>query len=173
MKQIVYVLIVISLLVSLVGIAGCGGGGEQNPPSGKEEYLQISPIELANKVFDENLTDLQREELWKEYKGKRVRWINELENVESTSESIVATFLTEYTSGFSSSSKVNYMGCYYIVVNFDKAQQSSIEKLFKGDLVTYTGELDTFILYGKGAYHYGFTLKDGTIVSSSSHTNKY
>jgi hypothetical protein len=93
---------------------------------GSEEYLDISACELVNKLFDNNLTELQREELWKSYEGGSVRWIGKVEDIKQLQEGIRATF----SPG--------------IEAVFDKSQMATLLALKKGELCVYSGKLDSF-----------------------------
>ena len=93
---------------------------------GKAEYLDVSACELLDKVFDRSLTELQREQLWNAYKGKSVRWIGELEDVESLRSGIRAAF----SPG--------------IEVVFDESQMATLSALEKGELCMYSGTLESF-----------------------------
>lgn len=120
--------------------------GSPVPPSPKREYLGLSIDEVVQKLFDKSLTGLQREELWKSYKGKRVRWISELEDVSSTKDGAVATFADR------------------IRVSFDTTETPALLQLKKGDMVIYTGALDSFS-YDQYGLASSFQLKSGSIVS--------
>lgn len=50
-----------SVIVSTDGISEY----DKRTAIGSEEYLGVSACELINRLFDNNLTELQREELWR------------------------------------------------------------------------------------------------------------
>lgn len=95
-------------------------------PVPKEEYLELSAYEATKKLSDTSLTQLQREELWRSYEGKQVRWISQLQDVEPLQEETIVTFSPS------------------VQVIFDKNQRSLLLSLAKGDLVIYSGKLDSY-----------------------------
>jgi hypothetical protein len=112
------------------------------------EFVAVSAYDLANKLFDPELTSLQRKDVWDDYAGKRVKWTNELKYV-STEEGLVAYFANPLDWARTE-----------VVAVFDESQRSSLLNLNlkEGDLVTYTGVLARF----GGAE---ISLTDCTIVS--------
>jgi len=107
-----------------------------NVPSGSVaeiEYTAISACDLAEELFAPELTDLQREKLWEDYKGKRVEWTNELKYVSSEREGPVAYFANPLEWARTQ-----------VVAVFDESQGSSLVELEEDDMVTYTGVLDSF-----------------------------
>jgi len=97
------------------------------------EYVAASAYDFGKELFDPELTSLQREDLWRNYEGKRVEWTNELEYVSAERQGLVAYF-------------VNPLDCARteIAAVFDENQRSSLLELKEGDLVTYTGVLARF-----------------------------
>jgi len=98
------------------------------------EYLAVSAYDFANELFAPELTSLQREDLWEDYKGKRVEWTNELKYVSSEREGPVAYFINPLDWARTEVKAV-----------FHESQKSpSLLELNEGDLVVYTGVLDSF-----------------------------
>lgn len=141
MKQIVYALLSISLLVGLTGIAGCTGlptvfpSGEGETPGAREpegKLLQLYPGELANQLRNEGLTELQRKNIWNKYKGKRVKWVGQVMDVKTWNDSPVVTFLNRASV--------------HVVLICGKKQEENLVSLSKNDLAIYSGILEA---YGK------------------------
>ena len=97
------------------------------------EYVALSAYDFAEELFDPELTSLQRDDLWEDYVGKRVQWTNELKDVSSKEEGLVAHFVNPLDWARTE-----------VVAVFDKSQEWSPQNLTEGDLVTYTGVLDSF-----------------------------
>ena len=98
------------------------------------EYLAVSAYDFAKELFAPELTSLQREDLWEDYKGKRVEWANELKYVSSEREGPVAYFINPLDWARTGVKAV-----------FHESQKSpSLLELNEGDLVVYTGVLDSF-----------------------------
>jgi len=97
------------------------------------EYVAVSAYDFAKELFDPELTSLQRDNLWKDYQGKRVEWTNELKYVSTTKEGLIAYFLNPLDWARTE-----------VVAFFDESQISSLLQLKEGDLVTYTGVLASF-----------------------------
>ena len=57
------------------------------------EYVGASAYGFAIKLFDPELTSLQRKDLWEDYGGKQVEWTNELKSVSTEGGELVAYFL--------------------------------------------------------------------------------
>jgi hypothetical protein len=105
-------------------------------PSGgvaEVEYVTASAYDFAKDLFAPELTGLQRQDLWKDYEGKRVEWTNELKYVSTEEEGLVAYFLNPLDWARTE-----------VVAVFDESQMSSLLQLKEGDLVTYTGVLASF-----------------------------
>ena len=97
------------------------------------EYVAVSAYDFAKELFDPELTSLQRENLWKDYEGKLVKWTNELKHVASERERLVAYFLNPLDWARTE-----------VVAVFDESQRSSLLELNEGDLVIYSGVLASF-----------------------------
>jgi hypothetical protein len=94
------------------------------------DYAGISAHDLGEKLFAPRLTDLQRDDLWKDYGGKRVQWTSELEYVSTEAGELTAYFLNPLDVARTE-----------VVAVFDESQRLSWLGLSEGDLVTYTGVL--------------------------------
>jgi len=97
------------------------------------EYVAVSAYDFAQELFDPELTDLQRKDLWKNYEGKQAEWTNELKYVSTKKEGLIAYFLNPLDWARTE-----------VVAFFDESQMSSLLQLKEGDLVTYTGVLASF-----------------------------
>jgi hypothetical protein len=105
-------------------------------PSGgvaEVKYVAVSAYNFSNQFFDPELTGLQRDELWKDYVGKRVQWTSELKYVSTGNGGLVAYFLSPLDWG--------QIG---VKAAFKESQRSSLLDLKEGALVTYTGVLASF-----------------------------
>jgi len=111
------------------------------------EYVAVSACDFAKELFDPELTSLQRDDFWKDYAGKQVQWTNELKYVSPEEEGIVAYFLNPLDWARTE-----------VVAFFDESQMLSLLELKEGDLVIYTGVLDSF-------EHAEISLTDCTVVS--------
>lgn len=117
-------------------------------PVPKEEYLELFPYELLEKIEAPGLTSLQREEMWKQFKGKRVRWTGEFIGIEPGKGSLVAKFQIG-TDAWGVTT----------LVRLDKRYEGIAAKLSKGDLVVYTGTLNTCVEWAT------FCLDNGELVA--------
>jgi len=108
------------------------------PP--RERYIEVSSFDLIHKLIDPQLTELQRQDLWEQHQGKRVRWINEVEGVEQRGEDIVVVFVSP--KGFSIEDYE--FEHFQIEATFDRGQRPKLLELKEGDLVIYSGILDSF-----------------------------
>jgi len=113
------------------------------------DYIAFSAYDFAGRLFAPELTSLQRRDFWKDYEAKQVKWTNELKYVSSEKEGPVACFVNPLDWARTE-----------VVAVFDESQRSSLLELNEGDLVTYTGVLDSF-----GGTE--ISLMDCTIVSLS------
>jgi hypothetical protein len=97
------------------------------------EYIGVSAHDFAKELFDPQLTSLQREDLWKDYQGKKVQWTSELKYVSTEQEGPTAYFVNPLDWARTE-----------VVAVFDESQRSSLLELNGGDLVIYTGVLASF-----------------------------
>jgi hypothetical protein len=97
------------------------------------EYAAVSCYDLGIELFDPQLTDLQRQDLWKDYGGKQVEWTGELAYVSEKREGLAVCFLNPLDFARTE-----------VVAVFDENQRLSLLELSEGDLVTYTGVLAGF-----------------------------
>ena len=119
-------------------------------PSGhvaEVDYIAVSAYDLGSKLFTPQLTSLQREDLWKDYQGKRVQWTSELKYVSTEQEGLTAYFVNPLDWARTE-----------VMAVFDENERASLLDLSQGDLVTYSG-----ILTGFGAAE--MELADCTVVS--------
>jgi outer membrane protein assembly factor BamB len=97
------------------------------------DYIAFSAYGFAEKLFDPELTSLQRRDFWKDYEAKQVKWTNELEYVSSKEEGAVAYFVNPLDWDRTE-----------VVAVLDESQSFNLSELNEGDLVTYTGVLASF-----------------------------
>jgi predicted nucleic acid-binding Zn ribbon protein len=97
------------------------------------EYVAVSAYDLGKKLFAPQLTSLQRQDLWKDYQGKKVQWTSELKYVSTEQEGATAYFVNPLDWARTE-----------VVAVFDGSQRSSLLELSAGDLVSYTGVLASF-----------------------------
>jgi len=97
------------------------------------EFVAVSAYDFGKKLFDPELTSLQRDDLWEDYAGKQVKWTNELKYVSPEEEGLAAHFLNPLDWARTE-----------VVAFFDESQSLSLLELNEWDLVTYTGVLDSF-----------------------------
>jgi predicted nucleic acid-binding Zn ribbon protein len=97
------------------------------------EYSGVTAHDLGKQLLNPQLTDLQRQDFWKDYGGKRVEWTGELEYVSADWEGLAAYFLNPLDFARTD-----------VLAVFDESQRSSLSELSEGDLVTYTGVLADF-----------------------------
>lgn len=75
----------IPLLVLLFVILGCGGQNSSSTTNSASAGAEISTITWAdyNKIYgsDAKTTDMQKEQSWKDFQGKRVAWSGEVAEV--------------------------------------------------------------------------------------------
>ena len=97
------------------------------------EYVVVSAYDLGKELFAPQLTSLQREDLWKDYQGKKVQWTSELKYVSTEQEGPTAYFVNPLDWARTE-----------VVAVFDESQRSSLLELNGGDLVIYAGVLASF-----------------------------
>jgi len=150
------------------------------------EPIDMSPEELVETIYGNDLTSLQREELWKGYVGKRVRWTSTLTDVWSTDdypgfgmsmsgvawarslkEPIIAAFESGYV--YDTTPYGSTRTHVYIHVAFNDESKPSLLSLPRGSVVTYEGTISYEIYMSGGpslaaSLGAGIRLVDGTIV---------
>jgi predicted nucleic acid-binding Zn ribbon protein len=97
------------------------------------EYSAVTAHDLGTELLNPQLTDLQRQDLWKDYGGKRVEWTGELESVSTDWEGLAAHFLNPLDFARTD-----------VLAVFEESQRENLLELSEGDLVTYTGVLADF-----------------------------
>jgi hypothetical protein len=119
-------------------------------PESPTEYEAISAYDLAERLFDPELTELQRQDLWEQYQGKNVKWISEVRKIEPIADDVKVEF---------------FCGVVWYDVKikaiFDGTQKPNLLKLEAGDLIVYKGILDSFRKSGE----LEINLRDCTFVS--------
>jgi hypothetical protein len=121
-----------------------------NVPSGgvaELDYVADSAYGFAEEFFAPELTRLQRDNLWEDYRGKQVQWTSELKYVSSEKEGLVAYFINPLDWARTE-----------VVAVFDESQRLGLQGISDGDMVTYTG-----VLAGFGVTE--ISLADCTVVS--------
>ena len=97
------------------------------------EYVTVSAYDFGKKLLAPQLTRLQRDDLWKDYQGKKVQWTSELEYVSGEREGPTAHFINPLDWARTE-----------VVAVFDESQRSTLLELSGGDLVVYSGVLTSF-----------------------------
>ena len=131
-KKLVGIIIACVIVISVVIVVTT-----QLPkvPSGSVaelDYVAVSAYDFAKELFAPELTGLQREDFWKDYEGKQVKWTNELKYV-SEEEGLIAYFINPLDWARTE-----------VMAVFDESQRSRLLELNEGDLVMYTGVLASF-----------------------------
>ncbi len=81
---------------------------------------------------DSDLTELQKDELWKTYKGKYVRWTGEVSYIDESMGGISVGF--RHKPGTLT---------YDVLARFPMSEKGQLLRLKEGEIVKYTGRLDT------------------------------
>ncbi len=110
------------------------GPSQIAPPPARESLSQS--FEEVDDIFgaDSKLTDLQKDELWKDYEGKYVTWTGEL------------TYLKEGLGGGGISAGFRHKPgtlTYDVLVSFPNTLRGKLLNYTEGQVLTYTGKLDT------------------------------
>lgn len=132
------------VVLTMLFYVGCDETPKQEPPISDIDWRLINAI--YNLKYKK--TDLQKDERWKEFKGRKVKWTGE---VTSVGDSVFG--------GLQLQVKMNAdTWTSDLLIELKASQRSRATRLNKGDLVTFTGILDSWgsIL--------PITLKDGEIV---------
>lgn len=134
----------VAIALALLLSGACDNTPKPDPPISDIDWSLINAI--YNLKYKK--TDLQKDERWKEFKGRKVKWTGE---VTSVGESMFG--------GLELQVKMNPdTWTSDLLIDLKDSQRSRATRLNKGDLVTFTGILDSWgsIL--------PITLKDGEIV---------
>ena len=132
-KKLVGIIVACVIVISAVIVIATHLLKEPSGGVAEIEYVAVSAYDFAKELFDPELTSLQRENLWKDYEGKLVKWTNELKHVASERERLVAYFLNPLDWARTE-----------VVAVFNESQRSSLLELNEGDLVIYSGVLASF-----------------------------
>lgn len=123
------ILIFVLLLMVLVS-SGCVEETEKTTPT--TEDLGISYFEF-DRIFgvDSRLTDIQKNEEWKKYEGKIVKWKGRVVDInEGMFGGYTVTFKHKPTTL-----------TFDVMVDFDDSMKDKLITIQIGDYVTYTGKL--------------------------------
>jgi hypothetical protein len=132
-KKLVGIIIACVIVVSIVIVVTTQLLKVPSGSVAELEYVALSAHDFAEKLFAPELTSLQRDDIWRDYEGKRVEWTNELKYVSTKKEGPVAYFLNPLDLDRTE-----------VVAVFDGSERSSLLNLKEGTLVTYTGVLAGF-----------------------------
>jgi hypothetical protein len=126
---VVYRLPQIVITLSVLLYATCDQAPKTEPPISDIDWALINAI--YNAKYEK--TDLQKDERWKEFKGKKVKWTGD---VVSAEESMFGTLELRV--------KMNpdTFGTFDLLIKLKDSQRSRAARLNKGDSVTFTGILD-------------------------------
>lgn len=140
--RVLTVLVLVAIVTALVG--GCAEPSPPLPPSEQptvppEEkppkeapYLNVSPFEVAAKIFDERLVEEQREEIWNtQYKGKRVKWFAQYDP-------------ESYYYGRRDCSTIGEREQVDLEISWQKPREEVEELLKEGEVFLFTGVLDSY-----------------------------
>lgn len=134
----------LAVVLALLFCGACDNAPKQEPPISDIDWRLINAI--YNLKYRK--TDLQKDERWKEFKGRKVKWTGEVTSVgESTFGGLELQVKMNPDTWTSD-----------LLIELKASQRSRATHLNKGDSVTFTGILDSWgsIL--------PITLKDGEII---------
>ncbi|MGH9818607.1 MAG: hypothetical protein ACRD43_00455 [Pyrinomonadaceae bacterium] len=142
----------IPLLVLLFVILGCGGQNSSSTSNSAPASNEISSITWADydKIYgsDAKTTDMQKEQSWKDFQGKRVAWSGEVAEVSN------GTF-----GGLEVSVKMDKATLVSdISLELKKEYEDAASKLTKGSKIKFAGTLKSY-----GGAFLPATLTDGEI----------
>ncbi len=140
------------LLVLLLVILGCGGQNSSSTSNSAPATQEISSITWASydKIYgsDAKTTDMQKEQSWKDFQGKRVAWSGEVAEVSN------GTF-----GGLQVSIKMNKTTFVSdISLELKKEFHDAASKLTKGSKISFVGTLKSY-----GGAILPATLSDGEL----------
>ncbi|MEN3371061.1 MAG: hypothetical protein V7609_3204 [Verrucomicrobiota bacterium] len=120
----------LAVVLALLLWGACDSTPKQEPP--------ISDIDwrLINAIYNVKYrkTDLQKEERWKEFKGRKVKWTGEVTSVGDSMFGGLELQVKMNPDTWTSD----------LLIELKASQRSRATRLNKGDLVTFTGILDSW-----------------------------
>lgn len=138
--KFVMVVAVLGLLGFLQGIGRIRGAAEavveeQRAEAERQIAAPVSDLtwQELNNIYNlkSDFTDLQKEELWKKYKGKKVKWSGEVASVRDWEEWAFLNVIMNPDSLVRDLS-----------VRFEESEKPATSSLQEGDSVVFTGVLD-------------------------------
>lgn len=160
--MIVSIVLVVIGLIGLVGCFACAGGMANSiseemddivdsPGEGVSSSVPISNLSWSeiDEIYDikSNYTELQKKELWKKYKGKRVEWAGTVSNVDEFLGTLSLQIKIDQDT-FTSD----------LLIKLNKSERGKAINLSENDFVKFRGTLDDW------GTIMPITLKDGEIV---------
>ncbi len=101
MNRATYILVVISLLIGLLGVVGCGESNEGITPAEgatpNDELLDLYPEEVLGNLFSLEF-ESQHEQNWEQFEGKRVEWRGRVYNKEGIDGKVAVSLEYAYQS---------------------------------------------------------------------------
>ena len=119
----------VAITFALLLCEACDQRPKTEPPISDIDWSLINAI--YNLKYEK--TDLQKDERWKEFKGKKVKWTGE---VTEASES--------FFGGLELRVRMNPDSYFDLIIELKDSQRSRAARFNKGDSVTFTGILDTW-----------------------------
>lgn len=135
MRQVVCYLVLVSLLVGLPGVVGCGEGDDELPEglTLSDELIDLLPEEVLGNLFSLESRN-QQEQYWEQYKGKRVEWSGQIYNKEDINGKVAVSL--DYACQPSQLSHRNLHAG--VIVYLDKSEAGDLSK---GQSIIYGGHL--------------------------------
>ena len=151
-KKVLYAILAVVVVALVPTLFSDSAKNRKPPPSPPpvERGPQFT-FEQLNGTFvspSSDLTDVQKKEAWKTYKGKRVEWHGEVIEIRNSLGNISIHIRHLPTTPGAD-----------VIVNLRKDQSQRAMQVRKGQILTYQGTLS---LYGS---LFGLTLEDGVIVN--------
>ena len=136
MKQVVFFLMAISLVIGIPGMAACGGDDDGEPVNGatpNDELLDLPPEEVLGNLFSLE-SWAQQDQYWEEYEGKRVEWVGKVHNKESIDSKVAVSL--DYACQPSQLAHRNLRAGVILYLGKSEAMN-----LVEGQKIAYTGHL--------------------------------
>ena len=140
-KKWVHITVIIAIF--LICVAGNKSASNNNLIQTTNNMPTQNTVEIADTnfaQFNTNLwksTELQREELWKKYKGQAIKWTFYVKTVDKD-------FFGTYTVIGVASEPNQYTIKGDVVVKFEDSEKDKLLQYSKGDLITILGKLDDY-----------------------------
>jgi len=139
-KMLMAIVVLVSALILTISCAG-QAPTQQSQSMTKGELIDITPGQIQEQMDGKGSDIRLKEQVWQQYRGKRVEWAGTLVEATEGKDYIIATFDVATGDVGEGAASGLPTGKRQVTITFDKSQSQELTNIRPGSILTFEGTL--------------------------------